>query len=154
MRKRLGPVVWAKVARGAIPLSRQALPISFAMLSRLLSGGSVLIAVDGVEVVVRDQGNGVPEDIKTQLFQPFVTGKTRGLGLGLAVAKRCLRRQEGTSCSIKPVLMAVRSVWSGEQTRAKRQAEAKRRSRPWWCSPVPRRRAGLESPKRSLRMGT
>ena len=58
-------------------------------------GGSVIIQVDGVEITVQDQGNGVPDEIRAQLFQPFVTGKTRGLGLGLAVARRCLRRQEG-----------------------------------------------------------
>jgi signal transduction histidine kinase len=29
------------------------------------------------------------------LFEPFVTGRTRGLGIGATVAKRCQQRQDG-----------------------------------------------------------
>lgn len=77
-------------------LSRQALlNIIRNAIQACCTGGSVKVKVDGVGVTIIDQGNGIPKDIREQLFQPFVTGRTRGLGLGLAVAQRCLRRQEG-----------------------------------------------------------
>jgi signal transduction histidine kinase len=39
-------------------------------------------------VEVRDTGPGLPPDIAERLFEPFVTGKEHGIGLGLAVAKQ------------------------------------------------------------------
>lgn len=58
-------------------------------------GGLVrCVATDGV-IRVEDEGTGVPEALQSNLFEPFVTGHTRGLGLGAAVAKRCLSRQQG-----------------------------------------------------------
>lgn len=37
---------------------------------------------------VSDTGPGPPAEIATKLFEPFVTGKDQGIGLGLAVAKQ------------------------------------------------------------------
>lgn len=59
------------------------------------AGGRVDLRADGASVSVADRGHGVPETIRPRLFEPFVTGRTRGLGLGMAVARRCLRRQGG-----------------------------------------------------------
>lgn len=39
-------------------------------------------------VMVRDTGPGIPEDIKPHLFEPFVTTKPSGSGLGLALAAK------------------------------------------------------------------
>ena len=39
-------------------------------------------------VTVRDSGPGFPEDIKLHLFEPFVTSKPSGNGLGLALAAK------------------------------------------------------------------
>jgi len=57
--------------------------------------GEVTVLVDGARVEVVDTGNGVPHEVRDHLFEPFVSGRTRGLGLGAAVAHRCLRRQGG-----------------------------------------------------------
>lgn len=46
--------------------------------------------------VVRDHGEGVPEDATDSLFEPFHTKKTQGTGLGLAVAKRLVELHGGT----------------------------------------------------------
>jgi two-component system sensor histidine kinase HydH len=58
-------------------------------------GGRVTIEVADRRVAVADTGCGVPETIRSKLFEPFVTGRSRGLGLGGSVAKRCMERQGG-----------------------------------------------------------
>ncbi len=53
-------------------------------------GGRVEVVVrnegDSRVIEVADTGPGPPTDIASRLFQPFVTGKPEGIGLGLAVA--------------------------------------------------------------------
>jgi signal transduction histidine kinase len=44
---------------------------------------------------VEDTGVGIPEEIKPKLFQPMVTTKSRGQGLGLAVVKRLVEALNG-----------------------------------------------------------
>jgi signal transduction histidine kinase len=53
-----------------------------------------------VEIVVEDNGPGIPEDLADQIFEPFVTSKEigKGTGLGLAV---CARLIEGMGGIIK-----------------------------------------------------
>jgi two-component system nitrogen regulation sensor histidine kinase GlnL len=41
-----------------------------------------------LEVTVRDNGGGVPPDIMPHIFDPFVTTKARGSGLGLALVAK------------------------------------------------------------------
>ena len=45
---------------------------------------------------VSDRGPGVPEDQRERIFEPFVTGRQRGTGLGLAVARRICQLHGGT----------------------------------------------------------
>jgi two-component system, NtrC family, sensor histidine kinase HydH len=53
--------------------------------------------VDGssVEVTVEDTGPGVDVSIRNRLFEPLVTTKTKGIGLGLALVKRIVERHGG-----------------------------------------------------------
>ena len=51
-------------------------------------GGSVRVTCDDSSVEVLDSGRGPPPEIADRLFEPFVTGKEEGIGLGLAVAKQ------------------------------------------------------------------
>ncbi|WP_208979262.1 two-component system sensor histidine kinase NtrB [Pseudovibrio axinellae] len=41
-----------------------------------------------LEFCVRDNGHGVPNDLKQHLFDPFITTKTNGSGLGLALVAK------------------------------------------------------------------
>jgi two-component system, NtrC family, nitrogen regulation sensor histidine kinase GlnL len=41
-----------------------------------------------LEVCVRDNGPGIPEDLRQHIFDPFVTTKTSGNGLGLALTAK------------------------------------------------------------------
>jgi len=41
-----------------------------------------------VMVTVEDNGSGIPESIRAHLFEPFVSSKEQGRGLGLAVVAK------------------------------------------------------------------
>ena len=41
---------------------------------------------EGVEISVKDNGNGIPEAIKEKIFQPFFTTKPTGQGTGLGLS--------------------------------------------------------------------
>ncbi len=43
-----------------------------------------------IAVTVQDNGEGVPEDLRAHLFDPFVTTKTGGSGLGLALVAKII----------------------------------------------------------------
>lgn len=56
---------------------------------------------------IRDSGPGPKAEVAERLFEPFVTGKPEGVGLGLAVARQIAethgggiqwRRENGTTC--------------------------------------------------------
>ncbi len=43
-----------------------------------------------LRVSIKDNGNGIPDDIKSCLFDPFVTSKSQGSGLGLALVAKII----------------------------------------------------------------
>ena len=47
-------------------------------------------------IEVTDRGPGVPVDDRARVFEAFVTGKTHGTGLGLAVVRRVVELHGGT----------------------------------------------------------
>ncbi|WP_018233240.1 sensor histidine kinase [Thioalkalivibrio thiocyanodenitrificans] len=48
-----------------------------------------------VELSVRDNGPGVPEEFMPRLFEPYVTNKPKGTGLGLAIVKKIVEEHNG-----------------------------------------------------------
>lgn len=50
---------------------------------------------NGVLVSVRDIGSGIDEQLREQLFRPFVPSQSAGLGMGLAICRRIVERNGG-----------------------------------------------------------
>jgi len=48
------------------------------------------------EILIQDEGHGIPADVREHLFEPFFTTKHRGTGLGLATARRIVDSHGGT----------------------------------------------------------
>ena len=56
-------------------------------------------AAQRVRLSVLDHGNGFPDNILARAFEPYVTTKTKGTGLGLAVVKK-IADEHGTRVDI------------------------------------------------------
>jgi signal transduction histidine kinase len=72
-------------------------------LDAMPHGGTVRIqvrspAVPGQPVTVRvhDTGPGIAPRVRDRLFEPFVSGKETGLGLGLSISQRLIEAHGGT----------------------------------------------------------
>ena len=51
---------------------------------------------DGVEVRIADSGPGIPADLREQIFNPFVTTKKSGVGLGLSIVSKIIDGHHGS----------------------------------------------------------
>lgn len=52
--------------------------------------------IPSVDLVLSDNGPGIPEDILDDVFEPFFTTRATGTGLGLAVAKAVIENHAGS----------------------------------------------------------
>ena len=59
---------------------------------------------DAVEIRVRDNGTGIPADIRDKLFQPFFTTKPtgEGTGLGLSITYDIVTKAHGGNLGRQP----------------------------------------------------
>jgi len=53
---------------------------------------------DKIEIAVEDSGPGVDPAIQKRLFEPLISAKPSGIGLGLSLVKRFVERHGGTIC--------------------------------------------------------
>ena len=49
----------------------------------------------GARLVIRDNGPGIPDEIRDHLFEPFVSARPGGSGLGLAIVQRAIEAHRG-----------------------------------------------------------
>jgi len=57
----------------------------------------------GLRVEIIDNGPGIPDDIREQIFYPLVSGREGGSGLGLAVSQTLVAQNHGTiDCDSRP----------------------------------------------------
>jgi PAS domain S-box-containing protein len=68
-------------------------------LDQMQSGGKLTIELTADErslaIVVADTGPGIPENIRSRIFDPYFTTKRRGLGMGLALCEKVVREHGG-----------------------------------------------------------
>lgn len=67
-------------------------PLRVHVHTRLVGQGNTAC----VEIRFRDTGQGVEEEILDKLFEPYVTSKTKGTGLGLPIVRRLVEEHGGT----------------------------------------------------------
>lgn len=62
-----------------------------------------------LQIMVTDNGSGVPDDLQRHIFEPFVTSKATGSGLGLALVSKIVADHGGViSCESEPGLTRFR----------------------------------------------
>jgi signal transduction histidine kinase len=110
-----GVVLDCRIATGQITIDGDEEALSQVVLNLLLNAieaaqqnaldqpgkGRVCVEIgtakdDVAEVVISDSGVGPTESVSGSLFEPFVTSKTEGAGLGLAVAKDVIAAHDGS----------------------------------------------------------
>ncbi len=67
-------------------------------------GGRLVVAQklarEQVEITIRDNGCGIPEENREEIFSPFFTTKRHGTGLGLNISKSIIEDHEGGSLTL------------------------------------------------------
>ena len=89
-----------------------------------------------LQVTISDNGSGVPEGLKRDIFEPFVTSKSTGSGLGLSLVSKIVADHGGVvECESDPGWTTFRlllPVWTdpdetrarGAKARAKKETKA------------------------------
>ncbi len=93
-------IVFGNVVLNAV----QAMPEGGTLTIRSQTSGS-----DAVAVHIKDTGKGIPEEDLDKIFDPLFTTRPKGIGLGLAIAKRTVdahggtievRNEDGAGCTV------------------------------------------------------
>jgi two-component system sensor kinase FixL len=78
-----------------INLMRNAMEAMRDSSERVLTISTRVVSADRMQVQVADTGPGISDEIAPKLFQPFVTSKASGMGVGLSISKRIIESHGG-----------------------------------------------------------
>ena len=97
----------AEVAGDADQLHQACLNLVLNAMDAMPTGGTIFASLavnsDTVSLTIRDEGPGVPEAIRAEVFNPFFTTKAKGTGLGLAKVQSVAAAHGGTvTCESEP----------------------------------------------------
>ena len=112
-RDPIGATIGVSIEGAELSLDADAELIRATVLNLLINAaqalegsGRITIALarqgDSVAIDIRDNGPGIPEDMREQVFEPFVTTKARGGGLGLPIARRTAELHGGALTLLSP----------------------------------------------------
>ena len=105
-----------------VNLIRNAVEAMIDAPERRLTISAIPVAGQMVEVSVVDTGSGLDADVESKLFQPFVSTKDAGMGLGLSICQTIIEAHDGRIWLDKPVSggtafrFTLAAADAGEQT--------------------------------------
>src|SRR5260221_7345293 len=82
-----------------VNLMRNALEAMADSKQRMLSVSAVLRDEETVEIAVADSGSGLARAVLGRLFEPFVSTKRTGMGLGLSICRTIVESHGGRLCN-------------------------------------------------------
>ena len=86
-------------AMAGTPVAKLSITTAFRPGMRIAAAGSKQRVSLPISLTLQDNGTGVPEDIRSYMFDPFVTTKQNGSGLGLALVAKIVGDHGGVvSC--------------------------------------------------------
>ena len=67
---------------------------------------------DSVEIAIRDNGTGIPPEVKEKMFNPFFTTKPagEGTGLGLSISHDIIVKQHGGSIDVDTAARRIHRI--------------------------------------------
>ena len=84
-----------QVQQVLVNLLRNAIEAMSTSISRLLQVTTVRIDQQTVEIAITDSGPGLAAEVALRLFEPFVSTKTTGMGLGLSLCRSIVQAHGG-----------------------------------------------------------
>jgi signal transduction histidine kinase len=65
-------------------------------LPKTITVSSLMLEKNQLQIQIRDNGSGIEQALQEQLFMPFFTTKTEGMGMGLSICRSLIVAHKGT----------------------------------------------------------
>ena len=90
----------ATIQADAAQLEQVFLNLALNAVAAMPNGGSLRFKLSDQEGKLRvdiiDEGNGVPPEIQSRIFDPYFTTRSDGTGMGLALCDKIVRQHDGS----------------------------------------------------------